>query len=142
MGLYQSSVPPPQLCQKALRVYVDPAAYGAQLHTMELDSFTRCWYGYAPESVRQSDKPVPLVVCMHGRGGSAETFSDLSGMNRAADEHDFIVVFPETGVYQQCPNVFVAVSPWSAIVGQDHELVLPEQIDPAVPYMFLFGDND
>ena len=24
----------------------------------------------------------------------------------------------------------------------DHELVLPEKIDPAVPYMFLFGDSD
>jgi len=190
--------------KKALRVYEDPAAYGAQLRTMELDGFTRRWYEYVPESVRQSEKPVPLVVCMHGRGGSAETFFDLSGMNRVAEERDFIVVFPEAGVYQQrpgglrnillwngsyqgeriddvsfvlkviedvkgryaidparvyacgqssggmmtselalrAPGVFAAVSPWSAIVDPDHELVLPEKIDPAVPYLFLFGDSD
>ena len=42
----------------------------------------------------------------------------------------------------RAPGVFAAVSPWSAIVDPDHELVLPERIDPAVPYMFLFGDND
>ncbi len=190
--------------QKALRIYEDPAAYGAELHTMELGGFTHRWYEYVPESVRQSGKPVPLVVCMHGRGGSAETFMDLSGMNRVAEERDFIVVFPESGIYQQrpgglrnvllwngsykgerlddvpfvlsmienvkgryaidptriyacgqssggmmtselalrAPGVFAAVSPWSAIVDPDHELVLPEKIDPAVPYMFLFGDID
>ncbi len=42
----------------------------------------------------------------------------------------------------RAPDVFAAVSPWSAIVDPDHELVLPEKIDPAVPYMFLFGDSD
>lgn len=190
--------------KKALRIYEDPEEYGAQLHTMELDGFTRCWYEYVPEQVRQAGKPVPLVVCMHGRGGSAETFMDLSGMNRVAEERGFIVVFPEAGVYQQRPGglqnillwngsyqgkkiedvpfilkiieqvgerfaidseriyacgqssggmmtsalalqasgVFAAVSPWSALIDPDHELVLPEKIDPAVPYMFLFGDND
>lgn len=141
---------------------------------------------------------------MHGRGGSAESFIDLSGLNRVAEERGFIAVFPEAGVYQQrpgglrnvllwngsyhgkpiddvpfvlaiiddikgryaidaarvcacgqssggmmtsqlalrAPGVFAAVSPWSAIVDPDHELVLPEKIDPAVPYLFLFGDSD
>lgn len=190
--------------KKALRIYENPASYGAELHTMELDGFTRCWYEYVPESVKNSGKSVPLVVCMHGRGGSAETFIDMSGLNRVAEERDFIAVFPEAGVYQQrpgglrnillwngsyqgkpiddvsfilkiveeikarysidptriyacgqssggmmtsklalsAPDVFAAVSPWSAIVDPDHELVLPERIDPAVPYMFLFGDSD
>ena len=190
--------------KKALRVYEVPEDYGAELRTMELDGFTRLWYEYVPESVKNSGKPVPLVVCMHGRGGSAETFVDMSGLNRVAEERDFIAVFPEAGVYQQrpgglrnillwngsyqgepiddvkfilkvveevrsryaidptrvyacgqssggmmtsklalsAPDVFAAVSPWSAIVDPDHELVLPEKIEPAVPYMFLFGDSD
>lgn len=190
--------------KKALRIYENPVAYGAQLRTMELDGFTRRWYEYVPESVRQNGKPVPLVVCMHGRGGSAETFMDLSELNRVAEERNFIAVFPEAGVYQQrpgglrnvllwngsyqgkkiddvtfvlnmiediksryaidptqvyacgqssggmmtselalrAPGVFAAVSPWSAIVDPNHGLVLPEKIDPAVPYMFLFGDSD
>ena len=43
---------------------------------------------------------------------------------------------------EHAPNVFAAVSPWSALVDPDHDLVLPERIDPTVPYMFLFGDRD
>ena len=43
---------------------------------------------------------------------------------------------------QKAPEVFAAVSPWSALVDPDHELVLPEKIEPAVPFLFLFGDRD
>ena len=42
----------------------------------------------------------------------------------------------------RAPEIFAAVSPWSAIVDPERELVLPEKITPAVPYMFLFGDKD
>lgn len=189
---------------KMLRNRIDPAEYGFTFHTMEHDGFTRRWYEYVPESVRESGQAVPLVVCMHGRGGTADSFLSLSGMSRVAEERNFIVVFPEAGVYQQrptgvrnillwsgfygdqriddvgfilrmveevkarhaidpsriyacgqssggmmtsqlalsAPEVFAAVSPWSAIVDPEHELVLPEKIDPAVPYLFLFGDSD
>lgn len=190
--------------RKALRIYEDPIAYGAQLHTMELDGFTRRWYEYVPEGIGAGDRKVPLVVCMHGRGGSAETFMDLSGLNRVAEERDFIAVFPEAGVYQQrpgglrnillwngsykgektddvsfvlkiiedvksryaidsgriyacgqssggmmtselavrAPEVFAAVSPWSAIKDPDYDGPPPENMDPVVPYLFLFGEND
>lgn len=190
--------------KKALRWYEDPAAYGAELHTMEVDGFTRRWYEYVPESVREGSGPVPLVVCMHGRGGSAESFIDLSGMNRVAEERGFIVAFPEASVYQQrpgglrnvllwngnyqgkpiddvpfvlsliddikgryaidasrvyacgqssggmmtselavrAPKVFAAVSPWSAIKNPDYDGPPPEDIDPVVPYLFLFGESD
>lgn len=189
---------------KALRTYADPIAYGAELHTLEHEGFTRTWYEYVPESVKNSDAPVPLVVCMHGRGGSAESFMDMSGMNRVAEERGFIVLFPEAGLYQirpgalrnlllwngqymdkrvddtgfvlkaiedvkarrnidvtriyacgqssggmmssdlavAAPQVFAAVSPWSAIVNPDFRPPLPETMDPAVPYLFLFGDKD
>lgn len=171
---------------------------------MELDGFTRRWYEYVPEGIRAGDRKVPLVVCMHGRGGSAETFMDLSGLNRVAEERDFIAVFPEAGVYQQrpgglrnillwngsykgektddvsfvlkiiedvksryaidsgriyacgqssggmmtselavrAPEVFAAVSPWSAIKDPDYDGPPPENMDPVVPYLFLFGEND
>lgn len=190
--------------KKALRNYIDPIAYGAQLYTMEVDGFTRRWYEYVPESVRDSEGPVPLVVCMHGRGGSAESFIDLSSMNRVAEERGFIVAFPEASVYQQrpgglrnvllwngtyqgkpiddlpfilgliddikgryaidasrvyacgqssggmmtsdlavrAPKVFAAVAPWSAIKNPDYDGPPPEDIDPVVPYLFLFGESD
>ena len=189
---------------KMLRNRIDPEAYGFELHTMEYQNFTRIWYEYVPESVMKSGSPAPLVLCMHGRGGTAESFLSLSGLSRVAEERNFIVVFPEACVYQQrpgsvrntllwngeyegekiddvafllnvvedvktrraidearvyacgqssggmmtsalaehAPQIFAAVSPWSALVDPDHDLVLPEKIDPAVPFMFLFGDRD
>ncbi len=189
---------------KMLRNKIDPDAYGFEFKTMEHQGFVRRWYEYVPEAVKKSGKAAPLVVCMHGRGGSAETFISLSGMSRVAEERNFIALFPESGVYQQrpgalrnlllwngeyrgekfddvgfilrmiedvkgryavdetrvyacgqssggmmtsalaerAPQVFAAVSPWSALVDPDHDLVLPEKMDPAVPYMFLFGDRD
>ena len=189
---------------KMLRRRIDPDAYGFTYHTLEHDGFTRCWYEYVPQAVKESGKEAPLVVCMHGRGGSAESFLSLSDMSRVAEERGFILVFPEAGVYQQrpggvrnillwngtyqgkdvddigfvlkmiddvksrrsidpsrvyacgqssggmmtsalalrAPEIFAAVSPWSAIVDPERELVLPEKITSAVPYMFLFGDKD
>ena len=189
---------------KMLRNRIDPEAYGFEMHTMEHQGFTRLWYEYVPASVRASGRKAPLVLCMHGRGGTAASFLSLSGMSRVAEERDFIAVFPEAGVYQQrpggvrntllwngeyegkriddvsfllkvvedvkaryaiderrvyacgqssggmmtsalaekAPQVFAAVSPWSALVDPDHELVLPEKMEPQVPYLFLFGDRD
>lgn len=189
---------------KQLRYRMEPEKYGFTYHTMECGGFTHCWYEYVPEKVKNSGKSVPLVVCMHGRGGTAESFISLSGMSRVAEERDFIVVFPEAGVFQQRPNayrnlllwngnykgesvddigfvlsmvkdvqarhaidptriyacgqssggmmttavvthapdVFAAAAPWSALVDPDSPLVLPEAIDPAVPFFFLFGDKD
>lgn len=189
---------------KMLRNRIDPDAYGFTRHTMEQDGFTRLWYEYVPQRVKESGRPAPLVVCMHGRGGTAESFISLADMSRVAEERDFILVYPEAGVYQQrpgtlrnlllwngeykgekvddvkfvlsvidqvkarystdsgrvyacgqssggmmtsllaqkAPRVFAAVAPWSALVDPDHELHLPEAIDPPVPFYFLFGEKD
>lgn len=189
---------------KAIRRYKDPKEYGAELHKMKIDGYTRIWYEYVPESVKEKGIDVPLVVAMHGRGGSAETFFDISGMSCVAEERDFIVLFPEAGVYQQkadglknvllwngsydgipiddvkfirtliedvksryridrdriyacgqssggmmtstlafqAPELFAAVSPWSAIRDPEHDIPVPEKIEPAVPYLFLLGEDD
>ena len=37
----------------------------------------------------------------------------------------------------RAPQVFAAVSPWSALKSPDREVPLPERIDPSVPYLFL-----
>ena len=212
---------------KMLRRRLVPEDYGFVKRTISFQGYERLYYEYVPESVKQlakaemagaevgkvdaagekvgkTEKKVPLVVCMHGRGGSAESFLSLSGLSRVAEERGFIALFPEAGVYQQrptgirnillwngsnegediddvgfilamveeekgrypvdggrvyacgqssggmmtsklalsAPKVFAAVSPWSAIVDPERPLVLPESIDPPVPYFFLFGEKD
>ena len=98
---------------KALRYFMEPEAYGAVEHSMEFDGLTRTWYEYVPESVKKSGAAVPVVFCLHGRGGSAESFISLSGMSRVAEERGFIVVFPEASVYQQRPGGLRNVLLWN-----------------------------
>lgn len=38
---------------------------------------------------------VPLVIVLHGGGGSAENIENVTGFNSLADKEDFIVVYPE-----------------------------------------------
>ena len=40
------------------------------------------------------DKPLPLVVVLHGGGGSAEGAETQTGFNKMADQHGFIAVYP------------------------------------------------
>ena len=86
--------------KKCLRYYKDPIACGAVKRTLEVDGMTRTWFEYVPEGCTP-DRKWPLVVVMHGRGGSAETFFDLSGMSVVAEERKFIAVFPQAGIHQQ-----------------------------------------
>ena len=51
----------------------------------------------------------------HGRGGTAETFFDLSCVSTVAEERHFIAVVPEAGVYQQKPNGLRNVLLWCGI---------------------------
>ena len=79
---------------KHLRNRIVPKEYGFTYHTMTCDGFVRCWYEYVPQKVKVSGEVAPVVVCMHGRGGTAETFISLSGMSRVAEERSFIALFP------------------------------------------------
>jgi len=117
---------------KALRTVQDPEKYGLERREMEVDGYSRIWYEYVPSAVRESGAKaeargcggtvpenvaaVPLVVCMHPRGGSAETFISLTNMNQVAEERGFIVVFPEAGVYQQKPGGLNNVALWEGML--------------------------
>lgn len=189
---------------KMLRRRKELADYGLELHTIEHDGFTRLWYEYVPDSIKDSKEPVPLVTAQHARGSSAEFYVSLSDMTTIAEERGFIVLFPEAACYQQkpggIPNIplwngsyqgkdfddtgfivkmiadvksrrnidptrvyacgqssggmmtsalglaaskeFAAVACSSALIDPEHEVPQPESIDPAVPYLFLFGEKD
>lgn len=98
--------------RKNLRYFKDPLLCGAVRKTMEVDGLTREWYEYVPKCCTP-DQKWPVVVVMHGRGGTAETFFDISNMYQVANRRKFIVACPQAGVYQQKKGGLRNVASWS-----------------------------
>lgn len=97
---------------KFLRYCREPLKNGAQRRTMLVDGIRREWYEYVPQRVREGGKAVPLVVVLHGRGGDAESFFDITDMSVAAEERGFIALFPTADFYQARENGLRSVRVW------------------------------
>ncbi|WP_302227489.1 PHB depolymerase family esterase [Marvinbryantia sp.] len=98
--------------RKNLRYYREPLACGAVLQERVFEGMNRLWYEYVPESCT-ADQKWPLVVVMHGRGGTAESFFDISAMSVVAEARRFLVVFPQAGIHQQKPDGLKNVLYWN-----------------------------
>lgn len=101
--------------KKNLRYFQDPLAVGGSKHTMVMDGLVRTWYEYVPPCCTP-DKNWPVVVTMHGRGGTAETFFDITKIFQVANSRRFIVVCPEASVYQQKQDGVRNVPMWDGIL--------------------------
>jgi poly(hydroxyalkanoate) depolymerase family esterase len=64
-----------------------------EAHTFSNEAGTRTYKVYVPAG--ESDTPRPLIVMLHGCTQSADDFAAGTQMNRLADEHGFLVVYPE-----------------------------------------------
>ncbi len=66
---------------------------GESTHTLTHDGLERSYILYVPASVNWN-QPVPLVLVFHGGTGNAKSAISMSGFNDAADQHGFIVAYP------------------------------------------------
>lgn len=98
--------------RKNLRYFKSPDAFGAVRQERVIGGMNRLWFEYVPEACTP-DRKWPLVVVMHGRGGTAETFFDLSNMFQVAEARKFIAVFPQAGIHQQKPGGLKNVLYWN-----------------------------
>ncbi len=57
------------------------------------DGRTRTWREHAPKKLPTG--PMPVIIVLHGGGGSAKHIEDTSGFDAAADTHGFLAVYPE-----------------------------------------------
>ena len=85
---------------KCLRYFKNPVDCGAVKKSMEVDGLMRTWYEFVPECCTP-DKEWPIVFVFHGRGGTAETFFDITCISTVAEARKFIAVIPQAGLYQQ-----------------------------------------
>lgn len=64
-----------------------------EAHRFSNDAGSRAYKVYVPAGT--SDAPRPMMVMLHGCTQSADDFAAGTQMNRLADEHGFMVVYPE-----------------------------------------------
>ncbi len=70
-----------------------PTPSGDTTHSLTFDGLQRSYLLHVPVSYDGS-QPVPLVLDFHGGLGNASSQERVGGFNAAADENDFIVVYP------------------------------------------------
>lgn len=68
----------------------------AQRGSFKHDDLVRTFHRYVPSSYNKSIQ-LPLVIALHGRGGSGESMVlvTLKGFDKLADKDGFIVVYPD-----------------------------------------------
>ena len=59
------------------------------------DGISRAYNLYVPSSY-DGVEAVPLLLVLHGRSGNGQRMADLTSFNQRAEEHGFLVVYPES----------------------------------------------
>lgn len=74
---------------------------GAGDHSLEHGGRTRTYQLHLPGSVAP-DKPLPLVIVLHGAGANGRITEVLTGFSKLADEKGFVAAYPdgEKGVWR------------------------------------------
>jgi len=63
-------------------------------HSMRVDGITRTYTVHIPQGYT-GNHSVPLVIALHGGGGSSQKMANLTAFNSVSDTYGFIVVYPE-----------------------------------------------
>jgi polyhydroxybutyrate depolymerase len=71
-------------------------ASGSQAASMSFGGLNRTYRIYAPHLISRTT-PVPLILVLHGGGGTGEGMEKLTlgGLNRLADRDGFVVAYPD-----------------------------------------------
>ena len=70
-------------------------AKGNSTDTLQHDGKSRFYSIHLPSAYPKSKNPLPLVVALHGGGGSGRQFETQSRLSEKADKEGFIVVYPD-----------------------------------------------
>lgn len=76
----------------ALLDFPGPGGYTVQVTQAGID---RAYGVYIPEAYADAEESVPLVIVMHGASGNGLITEQHTGFSALADEHGFIVAYPD-----------------------------------------------
>jgi polyhydroxybutyrate depolymerase len=69
-------------------------SFGNAASSITVDGHNRTYELHVPAAYKR-DKAVPLVVALHGRGGTGHVIVGLTHFDSVADAHGFLVVYPD-----------------------------------------------
>lgn len=87
-----------------------PAAQAPDQDTLRHDGRVRFYHLHLPPAYDQRTQPLPLLIALHGGGGSGQQFEAQSGLSEKADREGFAVVYPDG---QATPGV-LKLRTWNA----------------------------
>jgi polyhydroxybutyrate depolymerase len=70
-----------------------PLTIGDHTRSLEVDKRPRTYLVHVPPNY-DPKKPAPVVLVFHGGGSNAEQMVTFCGLNETADQHGFVVVYP------------------------------------------------
>lgn len=76
------------------RTAIEPVGETIEGSMVTPDGRTRTWHLYVPTTLA-ADRPVPLLVGLHGGTGWGRQFQRSSGFDAIAEANGFLVVFPD-----------------------------------------------
>lgn len=88
----------------------DPGKEYRFMGTLPVDGLQRTWLVNLPPTYYEQEAPLPLVIGLHGTGGSAEQFERDYGFPRKAGQAGYIMVYPD-GVRSDGP---LGIRTWNA----------------------------
>ena len=108
-------------------------------HTLQADGMNRTYTVYIPSGY-DNKKPVPVVVMLHGAGGTGEGVIQETGWDKKADQEGFLVVFPNALRINQEATASFLTNPqmWNDGSSRDRNL-LPQADD--VKFISLMLDS-
>ena len=62
--------------------------------SIEVDGAQRTYRLFTPTS-EDDDRPMPLVLALHGAGNTPDSFAKSTQLDQAASAHRFVVAYPE-----------------------------------------------
>ncbi|NJK63032.1 MAG: prolyl oligopeptidase family serine peptidase [Synechococcaceae cyanobacterium SM2_3_1] len=110
---------------------------GGQRRELIHDGRVRTYYLYTPSTFDFS-RPLPLVIALHGGGGTGERFANTTAYDAVAEAEEFIVVYPD-GVNERWndgrDNTDTSVDDVSFIAALIQELSSIRSIEPDQVYV-------